>query len=262
MRKTFLSVVLLGFMTPAASAATFMFDDVQDFDPEKADSSWRATAEVGFLMRTGNTESESWKGKLTLERDSLMWRHRGEVDYYQQKRETLEGENITEADRLFISGQSNRRFEEGSASSFFGYASYEDDRQSSYEYQTTVAAGYGTRYVHNPDIYADFEIGPGYSWDKRRDTNETEGELIVRLAGALNWDISETARFTQSVSTEIGDENTRSRSVTALTSNINSRLAIRLSVTLTHNSTVYEQTNGRVPEKLDTETAATLVYTF
>ncbi|RUO24322.1 DUF481 domain-containing protein [Aliidiomarina minuta] len=262
MRKTLLSAVVLGLLTPAASATTFMFDDIQDIDPENADSSWRATAEVGLLMRTGNTESQSWKGKLNLERDSMMWRHRGEVDYYQQKRETFEGDNVTEADRLFMSAQSNRRFEEGSASSFFGYLSYEDDRLSSYEYQTTVAAGYGTRYVHNPDIYADFEVGPGYSWDRRRDTNETEGELTVRLAAALNWDLSETARFTQTVSTELGDENTRSRSVSALTSNINSRLAIRVSLTLTHNSTVYEQADGRVPEKLDTETAATLVYTF
>lgn len=262
MRKTLLSAVLLGLLTPAASAASFMFDDVQDINSEDVDSAWRATAEVGLLMRTGNTESQSWKGKLNLERDSMMWRHRGEVDYYQQKRETFEGEKITEADRLFMSAQSNRRFDEGSTSSLFGYLSYEDDRLSSYDYQATVAAGYGARYTHNPDIYADFEVGPGYSWDKRRDTNESEGELIVRLAGALSWDLSETARFTQSVSTEIGDENTRSRSVSALTSNINSRLALRVSVTLTHNSTVFQQADGRVPEKLDTETAVTLVYTF
>lgn len=246
----------------SASASTFMFDDIQDVDPAKQDGKWRASAEVGVLIRSGNTDSRSWKGKIDLQRDTLMWRHRGIIDYYRQERKTFEGETVTDADRLFLSGQSNRKFEALSHSSFFVYGSYEDDALNSFEYQSTIAGGFGTRYVFNDDMFADFEIGPGVSFDKRRDTGETDTDLIVRLATNFDWQISETSRFTQLISTEIGDDNTRSRAVSALTANLNSRLALRLSLTLTHNTTVFEQPNGRIPEKLDTETAVTIVYTF
>lgn len=242
----------LGLMSAATLAQTVV--------PE--DDGWKAEAEVGLLIRTGNTESQSWKGKLNVERDTVRWRHHGVFDYYREERDNIDGESEVNADRVFASAQSNYKFSDDSNSSLFGYLSYEDDRLGSYEYQSTVAIGYGNRYTWSDGLFADFEAGPGYSYDKRRDNGETEGELIVRLAGKLNWDITDTSRFTQSVATEVGDDNTRTRSVSALTANINSSLALRLSLTLTHNSRVYEQTNGRIPEKLDTETAVTLVYTF
>lgn len=223
---------------------------------------WQAEVEVGLLIRTGNTESESWKGKLNLEREINMWRHQGEFDYYREETENLDGNSVVDADRIFASAQTNRKFEENSNSSLFMYGSYEDDRFSSYEYQSTLAAGYGNRYTWAEDLYADFEIGPGYSYSKRRDNDETEGEMIARLAGQINWNISDTSRFSQSLSTEVGSDNVRSRAVSTLTANINSALALRLSLTLNHNDTVYEQNDGRIPDKLDTETAVTVVYSF
>lgn len=261
MRLKLLSLALIGFSGTAMSS-TFMFDDIQDMDPASQDGKWRASAEVGVLIRSGNTDSRSWKGKLDLERDTLNWRQRAVMDYYRQERKTHEGVSVVDADRLFLSAQGNRKFDASSHSSVFIYGSYEDDALNSFEYQSTIAAGYGTRYVFNENMYTDFEVGPGYSFDKRRDTGETDGDMIVRMAANYQWTISETARFTQLISTEIGDDNTRSRAVGALTANINSRLAMRFSLTLTHNSTVYEQADGRIPDKLDTETAVTLVYTF
>ncbi|MCH8502428.1 MAG: DUF481 domain-containing protein [Aliidiomarina sp.] len=261
MRLRLLSIALLGFSSTAMSS-TFMFDDIQDVDPASQDGKWRASAEVGVLIRSGNTDSRSWKGKLDLERDTLNWRQRAVMDYYRQERKTYEGTSVVDADRLFLSGQGNRKFANSTHSSFFLYGSYEDDALNSFEYQSTVAAGYGTRWLISDAMFTDFEIGPGYSYDKIRGTGETDGDFIIRMAANYEWQISETARFTQLVSTEIGDDNTRSRAVGALTANINSRLAMRFSLTLTHNSTVFEQANGRIPEKLDTETAVTLVYTF
>ncbi|EGN75246.1 putative salt-induced outer membrane protein [Idiomarina sp. A28L] len=261
MRLTIIGLALLGY-SGVASSSTFMFDDIQDVDPAKQDGKWRATAELGVLLRSGNTDSRSWKGKLDIQRDTEYWRNRAVFDYYLQERKNFEGETVTDADRLFISGQGNRKFNLGSHSSIFLYGSYEDDALNSFEYQSTVAAGYGARVELNESMFTDFEIGPGYAYDKRRNTGETDGSFIVRAAANYDWQISETARFTQLVSTEVGNDNTRSRAVSALTSNLNSRLALRLTLTLTHNSTVYEQANGRIPEKLDTETAVTLVYTF
>lgn len=260
MRFILLAVGMFSFAATAAPSS-FMFDDIQDRDPAVEEGSvWRASAEFGFLMRSGNTDSQSWKTKLDLQRDTELWRHRGALAYDRAERKTDTGTEV-DADRLFTSLQSNRVFGEGLNSSFFMYGSYEDDRKSSFEFQSTVAAGYGSRYHYNTDVFADFEIGPGLSYDKPID-EESEVNAILRLATNIEWEISETARFTQLLSTELGEDNTRSRAVSALTANLNSRLAMRLTMTLTHNSTVTPKSSGELPEKLDTETAVTLVYTF
>ncbi|MCL5051563.1 MAG: DUF481 domain-containing protein [Firmicutes bacterium] len=250
------------YSATAASVALLLATSHQAQAVTPEDEGWQAEVEVGLLIRSGNTESQSWKGKLNLQREVALWRHQGEFDYYRQETDNAEGESIVDADRFFASAQTNRKFEEDSNSSLFLYGSYEDDRFKSYEYQSTIAAGYGNRYTWREGLFADFEVGPGYSYDKRRDTGETEGDWIVRLAGRLNWDISPTSRFTQSIATEVGDDNVRTRSVSAVTANLNSALALRVSLTMTHNSTVFPQPSGRIPEKLDTETAVTVVYSF
>ncbi|RTE85671.1 DUF481 domain-containing protein [Lysobacter sp. N42] len=239
-----------------------MFDDIQDRDPAVEEDSWSASAEFGFLMRSGNTETESWKAKFDLSRDAGMWRHKSMLDYYRQERETDAGDTAIDADRLFMSIQSNRLFRGSEHSSLFIYGSYEDDALNSFDYQSTIAAGYGARYRFTEKLYADFEVGPGMSYNKYELTGETESEGILRMATNVNWTISENSKFTQLISTEIGEDNTRSRAVSSLTSNLNSKLAMRLSLTLTHNSQVTMQGDGTFPEKLDTETAVTLVYTF
>lgn len=260
-----LIVLALGMFTTAAVAAPsgFMFDDIKDRDPaidQSGKGVWRASAEFGFLMRSGNTDSESWKAKLDLQHDTQLWRHRGALAYDRAERKTDAGRAV-DTDRLFTSLQSNRVFGKGHNSSFFMYGSYEEDRKSSFEYQSTIAAGYGSRYRHNEKLFADFEVGPGLSFDKPLE-EDSDVNAILRLATNIEWDFSDNARFTQLLSTELGDDNTRSRAVSALTANLNSRLAMRLTLTLTHNSTVTPLSSGAYPDKLDTETAVTLVYTF
>ncbi len=256
-------VIIIGLFSTAAVAepSSFMFDDIQDRDPAAEIAGvWQASAEFGFLMRSGNTESKSWKTKFDIKRDTKQWRHRAALSYDRAERKTDTGTEV-DADRLFTSLQSNRVFGKGQNSSMFMYGSYEDDRKASFDYQSTIAAGYGSRYHHNENVFADFEIGPGLTY-KKLVGGGSDTDTILRLATNIEWEISESARFTQLISTEIGADNTRSRGVSALTANLNSRLAMRLTITLTHNSTVTPKSSGVVPDKLDTETAVTLVYTF
>ena len=81
--------------------------------------------------------------------------------------------------------------------------------------------------------------------------------VIVRGAFNYSWFISETSKFTQTFSTEIGSDNTKSRAVSALTAKISGNLSMKLSLKLDHNSDVADGVDN-----LDTETAVTLVYSF
>ena len=69
------------FLSVSASAQTFMFDDADDMDTETVEE-WEASAEFGLLYTSGNTETESLKGKLNISRDVQNWRHKGVIDYY------------------------------------------------------------------------------------------------------------------------------------------------------------------------------------
>ncbi|WP_404400196.1 DUF481 domain-containing protein [Idiomarina seosinensis] len=248
-------------LSVSASSQTFMFDDAEDMDTESVEE-WEASAELGLLFTTGNTDSESLKGKLNVSRDYKRWRHKGTLDYYTAEQEDQStGESYETADRLFLSGQSNYKFAEDSRSSLFVFASYEEDEYSGYEYQSTVALGYGARYRYSEDIFADYEIGPGYSRYKEIESGiprESQGTAILRLAGDLQWRISETSKFSALLSSEIGEENTKSRGEVSVSANLNSALAMKFSFAATHNSEVANESI----EKLDTEAAVTLVYSF
>lgn len=102
----------------------------------------------------------------------------------------------------------------------------------------------------------DLEAGLGGRRSKP-DIGNTNTEAVLRLAGFFNWQISDSSKFSQDLVSEIGSDVTISRSVTALSAQINSTLALRLSYTIRHTS--------EVPvgiEKVDRETAVTLVYGF
>ncbi|RUO80905.1 DUF481 domain-containing protein [Idiomarina tyrosinivorans] len=238
-----------------------MFDDVDDMDTSTVEE-WQASAELGALFTSGNTETQTLKGKLNVSKDFENWRHKGVLDYYRSEQTDPDtNETTTTADRLFVSGQSNYKFDPKSKSSLFLFGSYEEDKFSGYAYQSTVAVGYGARYRYNEKVYADYEIGPGYSWKQEivDDVEQpTDTSAILRLAGNVVWDITKNSRFTALLASEVGEENTKTRGEVSISANINSSLAMKFSIGATHNTKVADETI----ENLDTETAITLVYTF
>ena len=86
---------------------------------------------------------------------------------------------------------------------------------------------------------------------------EREGEVIALGKLDYNWQISDSARFTQLVSVEYGDTNTKTRSESAILAKINGSLQMKVAYNITHNSDVADD-----KENTDTETSLTLVYSF
>lgn len=256
-----IALVITLVMAMPSYASIFMYDDASDLDTA-AKQDWDASAELGLLFTSGNTETQTLRSKLSAARDYENWRHKGAIDYYRakQKNQTT-GISTTTGDKLFLSAQSNYKFSPTSRSSLFVFSSYEEDRFSGYEYQGTVAVGYGARYRYNQTLFADYEIGPGYSINKpiiNGVMQEQETSAILRVAGNLVWDVSSSSKFNALAATEIGELNTKSRAEVSISANINSSLALKFSISGTHNSYLDDPSK----EKLDTETAVTLVYSF
>ena len=85
----------------------------------------------------------------------------------------------------------------------------------------------------------------------------TENEAIMRGATGLNWKVSDSAVFTQDLSTEGGKNGWATESITALQHAINSHLASKISLKVDHNSKVIAPVKST-----DIETAITLVVSF
>ena len=221
-------------------------------------SSWSGEGEIGYLMTSGNSETESLNAGLALNFEDRPWRHqiRFQAFYSAEETETEAGEEEmqTSAQKYRIAGQTNYHFTENNYAFLRG--SYQDDRFSGYDYETSVAAGYGRRLFQTDRLLMEVEAGPGYRY-KRLEAGGEDEEAIVRAYMLFTAQISENAMFKQEVSVEAGADQTVTESISSIKTRINSIFSMKASYTLEHTSTVPEGT-----EKTDTETALTLVYSF
>jgi putative salt-induced outer membrane protein len=219
------------------------------FAAEKKSNVWQGGVELGWLATSGNTDTESLNLKATLEYKQEAWRHKLSVSALRAS-----DSGTTTADQRDIGFRS--RYDLSQYDYLFGNLRYEKDPFAGFDRRTTEIVGYGRDVIKRDDMVLDMEGGVG-----GRQTNQTDGvdksEGIVRLAADYKWDFTKTSEFSQELSVEHGKENTVSQSVTALKLKINSRLAMKTSYSVTHNSDVPVGT-----EKRDTRTAVTLVYDF
>jgi len=222
--------------------------------------------ELGFIATSGNTETTSIKGKVNVKQELTRFRNTYVAEaFYAEDQVTLEENGITRtetqttAEKFFLSAQSDFKLNEEHKGIFL-FGSYEQDEFSSFDYQATLALGYTDRLFTTESRYLSYSIGPGVASNKDRVTGETSTNAIVRLAGEYFWQISDNAKFTQTVSSEIpfeSDENQKTKAETALTANITEGLAMKAAFIVDYNSEVAPGI-----KHADTQTSVTLVYSF
>jgi putative salt-induced outer membrane protein len=77
----------------------------------------------------------------------------------------------------------------------------------------------------------------------------------MRGAAKLMWKVSDTSKFTEDFSTEVGENETVTKSVTALSAKVNGSLSTKVSYTIKNTSDVPPGF-----KKTDSEMAVTLVF--
>jgi putative salt-induced outer membrane protein len=225
---------------------------VNSYAEGKADinpGAWIGNIELGIVNTSGNTETKSINLKAKAATETENWRHT--INYESLK---SSDQGVATADRYALNGQSDYKIDKKNF--FFVMINYEDDRFSGYDYRMTEVIGYGRRVLDEPDLTLDLEIGPGARQSKL-DTGETDNENMVRGAGKLKWKISKTSSFTEDLSIDAGEDTTVTKSITALSAQINGSLATRITYTIKNTSEVPVGA-----KKTDTETAVALIYNF
>lgn len=218
--------------------------------------------ELGFLFMDGNTDARGWRVATEMVHDTEYFRNRYNIQGRIQKNQftnstTGDVNSQTTVKRYALSGQSNYKFLTGTQS-FFGRGAYAYDMFGAFKQQGSFATGYANRVYERQANYLDLETGPGFAYRESASGNTTKG-LIWFLAANLEQEIYKGSRFRQTFegNVSLDGENSMFTSRSTLTSQINGRLGMRLSFSAHYNS----RPEGNL-ETLDTETSASLVYSF
>ncbi|NVK25614.1 MAG: DUF481 domain-containing protein [Gammaproteobacteria bacterium] len=227
-------------------------------ETEAPASNWEVSSELGALVTTGNTESTSVVTKVTAIHNLTEWKNKYTLATLFRENETVNdaGERVTEktAQQFAVTAQGDYKLSDTSA--VFAFGSYTDDKFGAFAKYLSIAAGYSFRPVAQENLTLDMNVGPGFSQGEKQNGTKEDG-FVVRASADLSWKLSANAKFTQNVSVEHADFNTRTTTESALVSNLNSSMKMKFGFKTLTNSDVDEGV-----DKTDTETSATIIVSF
>jgi putative salt-induced outer membrane protein YdiY len=229
---------------------------------------YKASAELGFLYKTGNSKSGDIKTGFDFEHEYQKWRNELKASLLYRKTEVIETDalgNATEefetSDQKFtLDAKTNYSLTKKPQNYLYGSFGFVDDRFSSFDYQATISAGWGKKWFETKTSSFFADIGPGFKRDRLAETSENEDAFIVQAQALYTTLINEHVQFKQLVrATQAfeSDENSVYRSETSLTTKLIETLQVKFSFIVDHNTEVADD-----KENTDTQTAVTLVYSF
>lgn len=230
---------------------------------------YTASAELGFLYKTGNTKSVDVKAGFNLKYEKEKWRTTAAFNILAKKleKEDTDGneEFETTDNKWDILAQTNYTIGEEGKNYLYGNLAHEQDKFSGFESQSSFSAGWGRNWykTENSSFFAD--IGPGIKYDVTRatDTNPSENDtnLIIQAQAIYTHKFNDHVSFKQFFvarqATESG-ENSVYKSETSVTAQLIDALQLKFALRIDYDTEVdeakYENTN--------TETSMTLIYNF
>lgn len=237
---------------------------------DNAVSPWKSMAELGYVSVSGNTNTETIKAVFDISYEVDRWKQKFHADALSATNTTtdtgvsppLDVEERTAA-KWLASTQTDYKFSK--LDYLLGLVSYEDDRFSGFEYKAKLFVGYGRKVIGTEKHELKLEIGPGYRKYRLEQVlppatpvnTDTQTDSLIRLNANYEWKISDTSLFAEEFTAEFGGEQDETKSVTTLSANINSSLAMKLSYTVKRLDEVPE---GK--KNTDREAAVTLVFKY
>lgn len=226
---------------------------------EEPAKTWSTSAELGAIATSGNTKGTSITGKIDSKQELKQWsnEYAFAAFYKEDELTNAAGDKVSEksAERFFVSGKGGYKLDSDHAK-LFVFGSYTDDTFGAYTKYALASVGYGDRIYQDDSKTLDAEIGPGYFTGRTSD-DRTENGAMVRGAATLNWKLSDTADFKQTLSVEMGENNTRTGAESSVSARINGKMQMKAAFLVMNDSDVPV---GK--KKTDTQTSLTLVYSF
>lgn len=233
------------------------------------ESSFTVSAELGLLFKTGNTKSGDIKAGLTIEHKQDRWLNLLVFNALAKKLETEDedtGKDVFEStdNKWDVQGQTNYSLEKDGKNYLYGSVFYQQDKFSSFTYQTSASVGWGRHWwkTKKSSFFAD--IGPGIKYDVIRAegtvSEESKAAAIMQAQALYTNQINDFVKFKQYFVAKQAfgsDENSVYKSETSLTTKLIDSLQFKFAFRVNYDTDVEEGF-----ENTNTETSVTLVYSF
>ncbi len=217
-------IVGLGFVVGGGLVGGFAGSAVAADEPKRP---WEVEVDLGAIATSGNTETTSIQAKVDAKQNLEQWENQYILSSLFKEDEVAQDDDTTSkektAEKYF--GSAKFAYLLGVEKSYlFGFGSHTTDYFGAYRTYNTIALGYGDWLYSSKSLNWFVEAGPGYFEGKKEiesddplvpDTYVDEAGAMLRAATALEWKITATATFKQTVSVEAGSDNTRTQTETS-----------------------------------------------
>jgi len=227
------------------------------------------SAELGFLYKTGNTNSGDIKTGFDLRLKKNQWISLLDLDLLIKKTDVTNSESgkthfETTDQKWSVTSQTNYSVNNTDKNYFYGNIWYEDSNFNGFSNQSSVSTGWGQHWYKSKKASLWADIGPGYKRDvfKANDTDpeRVEDSWIIQAQALYLRKLGEHVEYKQFFSAKHSvksDQNSIYKAESTITTKLISTMQLKFSFTVVYNSEVEA---GK--EKTDTQTAVTLVYSF
>src|SRR5690554_2427211 len=233
----------LGLLLMGCSAASLSHAQEWDFDTQ---------IELGAVFTDGNTNDENIRFRTRFAATRDAWNYRLDFDGLRSS-----SNDELAAQRLYLVGLTTYNFDPDHFVE--GRLAREEDRFSGYDSQSDFSLSYGQVLLRDIETMSlRYTVGAGMHSSRGSENDDDDfDEGLVRLAADYSWDLSDTARFIQTIGVDAGERSTISRSETSIESDIVSNLSMKFTVKVRHQTEV--PVNRK---KTDTEASVTLLLRF
>ncbi|WP_110598941.1 DUF481 domain-containing protein [Salinicola lusitanus] len=228
--------------------------------PDENAPNFSGSAELGYTKLTGNTNTQTLlaKGRLT-------WLTGRYTHTFRAETRSVQDNDNTTSERYLVGAR--ERYELADDNYLFGFARWERDRFSGYDSQFTTIAGYGRQILVGPTHTLSAEVGPGYRHDVYADDSDDDDDdayeggssddlALAYAALDYTYNFSDDISFDQELSAEATHISVTTRSLSSITSQLNSHLALRVSYDARSNTHPPPGAEART----DTTTSVSILY--
>ncbi len=227
------------------------------------------SAELGFLYKSGDTNSADIKTGVDLRFEQDRWLSLLKIDLLIKKADIADEDTgdlhfKTTDQKWTIASQTNYSLGRSEKHYIYGNVWYEENDFSSFTSQNSVSSGWGKHWYKTNEASLWADIGPGFKRDQFRAT-DTEPTTTI-----TSWIIQTQALYIRKLNDHVElkqyfsakqamkkGENSIYKAETALTTKLISTLQLKFTFTVNYNTDVEDD-----KKNLNTQTAITLVYSF
>lgn len=223
---------------------------------------WTGQGEFGLVLSNGNAENLTVNGKLDFKYEEDQWLYNV---YALALR--AESDDLETANRYELGGKAGYKFNERAY--LVGSARHENDDFAPYEYQSTLAVGFGYKAIDSDSTQLAFEAGPGYRRYQPIGAEvcvpeapevcnpDAEGDFVGRGFMEFKHKLTSNTSLFDTLLIEGGQDNTFAHNDLGVQVAMSEKFAIKAGFQVRHNTDVIAPV-----KKTDTLTTVNLVYGF